>query len=141
MASNLGTSKEFIYSYIEYLNAAGVFSLLPRDRKGLRAVRKPAKVYLENPNLFGAVLSKAEVSAQAGAIRESFFLNQVGATCRLLADPQADFATESGQRFEVGGRSKRNRPSRRGPDTWIAVDDTDVGSGRRIPLWLFGFLY
>ena len=26
-------------------------------------------------------------------------------------------------------------------DSFLAVDDTDVGYGNRIPLWLFGFLY
>ena len=27
------------------------------------------------------------------------------------------------------------------PDSYLAVDDTEVGSGCRIPLWQFGFLY
>ena len=27
------------------------------------------------------------------------------------------------------------------PDSFLAVDDTEVGAGSRIPLWLFGFLY
>ena len=28
-----------------------------------------------------------------------------------------------------------------GPDSYLAVDDTEIGSGARIPLWMFGFLY
>jgi len=27
------------------------------------------------------------------------------------------------------------------PDSYLAVDDVEVGRGNRIPLWLFGFLY
>ena len=27
------------------------------------------------------------------------------------------------------------------PDIYLAVDDTEIGSGARIPLWMFGFLY
>ncbi len=27
------------------------------------------------------------------------------------------------------------------PDSYLAVDDTEIGSGARIPLWMFGFLY
>ena len=27
------------------------------------------------------------------------------------------------------------------PDSFLAVDDTEVGHGNRIPLWMFGFLY
>lgn len=26
-------------------------------------------------------------------------------------------------------------------DSYLAVDDTEIGSGARIPLWMFGFLY
>ncbi|MCC5808214.1 MAG: hypothetical protein JJU00_17940 [Opitutales bacterium] len=26
------------------------------------------------------------------------------------------------------------------PDAFLALDDLETGSGRRIPLWLFGFL-
>jgi hypothetical protein len=27
------------------------------------------------------------------------------------------------------------------PDSYIAVDDIEIGHHNRIPLWLFGFLY
>ena len=27
------------------------------------------------------------------------------------------------------------------PNSFLAVDGTEVGRGNRIPLWLFGFLY
>lgn len=27
------------------------------------------------------------------------------------------------------------------PDSYLAVDYTEIGFGNRIPLWLFGFLY
>lgn len=27
------------------------------------------------------------------------------------------------------------------PDSYLAIDDVEYGTGKRIPLWLFGFLY
>ena len=27
------------------------------------------------------------------------------------------------------------------PDSYLAIDDMEVGSGNKIPLWMFGFLY
>ena len=27
------------------------------------------------------------------------------------------------------------------PDSYLAVDDTEIGVGNRIPLWMFGLLY
>ena len=44
-------------------------------------------------------------------------------------------------RFEVGGSGKAFEQIKDEPDSFLAVDDTEVGAGSRIPLWLFGFLY
>ncbi len=27
------------------------------------------------------------------------------------------------------------------PDSFVAYDDVEIGTGNKIPLWLFGFLY
>lgn len=43
--------------------------------------------------------------------------------------------------FEVGGPSKTGEQIRGLPGAYIAADDIKEGSGNRIPLWLFGFLY
>jgi predicted AAA+ superfamily ATPase len=141
MAGNLGISKEYVYSYLDYLRRAGLFSFLASDARGFKALRKPAKVYLDNPNLFAAILDEVALSSQVGAVRESFFLNQMSPVVPVEADPQLDFRTADGVGFEVGGRSK-GTPRRRGTDDgWVASDGLEVGAGRRIPLWMFGFLY
>lgn len=43
--------------------------------------------------------------------------------------------------FEVGGRSKTFAQIADAPDSYLAVDDTEIGSRHRIPLWMFGLLY
>ena len=43
--------------------------------------------------------------------------------------------------FEVGGHGKTFDQIADVPDSFLAVDDVEVGRGNRIPLWLFGFLY
>ncbi|MGM9750084.1 MAG: hypothetical protein ACI3ZH_03605 [Candidatus Cryptobacteroides sp.] len=43
--------------------------------------------------------------------------------------------------FEVGGAGKSFEQIKDEPDSFLAVDGTEVGTGSRIPLWLFGFLY
>ena len=141
MARALGTSKEYVYAYIEHLQRANLFALLPPQGRGLRTARKPARIYPSHPNLFAAVLGSEGLRAHVGAVREAFFLSQVGLVERLSADPRVDFRTDSGLRFEVGGRSKGAGQLAGGEDGWLAVDDTEVGSGRRVPLWLFGFLF
>ena len=41
----------------------------------------------------------------------------------------------------MGGKGKTFDQIADVPDSYLAVDDTEVGYGNRIQLWLFGFLY
>jgi hypothetical protein len=41
----------------------------------------------------------------------------------------------------VGGHNKSFDQIKDVPDSFLAIDDTEVGYGNRIPLWMFGFLY
>ena len=43
--------------------------------------------------------------------------------------------------FEVGGKGKTFDQIADLPDSYLAIDYTEVGHGNRIPLWLFGILY
>lgn len=43
--------------------------------------------------------------------------------------------------FEIGERSKTQRQIQNTAQSYIAADDMESGSGRKIPLWIFGFLY
>ena len=141
MARALGTSREYVYQFMEHLARARLLALLPPAGRGLRAVRKPARVFLDDLNVFVSILGTEGTRAHIGAVRETFFLQQVGTVAPLFADPKVDFRTSEGLRFEVGGRSKTATQLEGDPNAWLVVDDTEVGSGHRVPLWLFGFLY
>ena len=43
--------------------------------------------------------------------------------------------------FEVGGRNKGASQIRGLKNAYLAIDDIETGQGKRIPLWLLGFLY
>ncbi len=43
--------------------------------------------------------------------------------------------------FEVGGKKKNFDQIADVADSFLAVDDTEVGHGNRIPLWMFGMVY
>ena len=43
--------------------------------------------------------------------------------------------------FEVGGRKKRFTQIKDMPQSYVVADDLECGTGNRIPLWLFGFMY
>lgn len=138
LSSQLGISKEFIYTYIEELEKANLFSLLYPRTKGLKLVRKPQKIYLENTNLFYLIEHEKGFTIERGNIRETFFLNQVGKVRKLSYSEEADFLDFKGIKYEIGGKNKQVLSSE---NIIYALDGLTVGFKNRIPLWLFGFLY
>ena len=43
--------------------------------------------------------------------------------------------------FEVGGRGKTKKQIKNIDDSFIVSADIEIGTGTKIPLWLFGFIY
>lgn len=43
--------------------------------------------------------------------------------------------------FEVGCKNKDAGQIKDKENAWLALDNIEIGHGRRIPLWLFGFIY
>lgn len=96
------------------------------------------KVFLGDPNLMSALVPHPDV----GAIRETYFVNQLRAAGHEVVTPsQGDFVVDTKHLFEVGGAKKTFAQIKDIADSYLAVDDTEVGRGAKIPLWLFGFLY
>ena len=76
-----------------------------------------------------------------GTLRETFFLNQLDNCHEVLLPPTGDFFIDRQYLFEVGGRSKTFEQIKDIPDSYLAVDGTEIGHHNRIPLWMFGLLY
>ena len=138
MSAQLGISKEYTYNYIDELQKAGLFILLYPKAQGFRLLRKPQKIYLENPNLFYLIGEEEGFAIEKGSIRETFFINQVSAAVKLYFSESVDFVDDSGKQFEIGGKNKKVVSS---IEPFLVMDDITVGFKNRIPLWLFGFLY
>jgi predicted AAA+ superfamily ATPase len=141
MSSALGVSREYMYLYLDYLTSAGLFnSIYPRGA-GFRLVRKPSKIYLENPNLFYALGERERLVVETGAIRESFFLNQLNKDHKLVYPKKGDFLVDNQYLFEVGGREKGAKQIVDYKNSFLAADNLEIGIKNKIPLYLFGFLY
>jgi predicted AAA+ superfamily ATPase len=144
LSSQLGISKEYIYTYIDELQKAGLFILLWPKAGGFKLLRKPQKIYLENVNLFALVEELKGLSIEKGSLRETFFLNQASSATRLYFSEEADFIDIKGRFFEIGGRSKQGynaKLTEKHKNYFIVCDDIKVGFKNKIPLWIFGFLY
>lgn len=142
MSRDLKVSKEYLYTYMDSLERAGlIIGLLPAET-GYRLVRKPSKIYMENTNLLRAVAGDVGMSTQVGAVREAFFAHQVrSAGLHITIPTRGDFLVERKFLFEIGGKAKKRKQIKEAQDAYVVRDDIEVGFDRDIPLWLFGFLY
>ena len=97
--------------------------------------KKPSKVYMYNSNLMYPI---RPMEVNAGAVRESFFYNQLLKDNKLNEGiKNAHFLVNTMYNFRI----EENMKVKNNPDMYYAVDKTEIGEGNMIPLWLFGFLY
>ena len=119
------------------LQRGGLLMLLGDNTKSLDNLSRPDKIYLNNPTLMYALTPRVDV----GTLRETFFLNQVSQSHDVRYPVAGDFFVDRRFLFEVGGKGKTFEQIKDQPDSFLALDDTEVGRGNRIPLWMFGLLY
>ncbi len=107
----------------------------------MKNIDKPEKIYLANTNLMYIT------TPDIGNVRETFFVNQMGKyylqqnrlnNKGIYVSTKGDFYLEERYICEVGGKSKSFKQIKDIENSFIA-DDIELGFGKKIPLWLFGF--
>ena len=133
----LSTNNELGLKMLYALDKAKILSLLTSRTKSYKALCKPAKVFLGNTNLMHALCP----SVDRGNERETFFLSQLSVLHETKHPQKGDCLVDDKYLFEIGGRKKTFGQIADVSDSFLAVADTEIGHGNRIPLWLFGFIY
>jgi predicted AAA+ superfamily ATPase len=138
IAQKLNLGRETVIHFLQSLEKARLLNLLNKSTKGIAALQKPDKIYLENTNFSYALKSKPDV----GTIRETFFLNQIrNAGLPISQATKGDFLVDEKWTFEIGGKGKSTTQIKEVKNAFIVSDQLERGALNRIPLWLFGFLY
>ena len=133
----LVTNNELGLRMLYALDKAQLLSLLTSKVKNYKLLYKPDKIYLGNTNLMHVLCP----SVDKGNERETFFYSLLRVAHDVKYPQQGDFLVDDCYLFEVGGRKKTYDQIADVANGFLAVDDTEVGHGHRIPLWLFGFIY
>jgi len=133
ISADVQTSRATIMNYLRYLKNARIINLLFSNGNE-DEIKKPDLVYLHNTNLMYAI-DPANISNNT--LRQTFFYNQIGYQHQVKSSGKAVFKVNDLYHFSVG--NKYTVPV--DDDSYAAADMIELGSGRIIPLWLFGFLY
>ena len=133
----LETGRDQGLKMLKALQRAGLLALL--DSKGLKLnnLSKPEKIYVDNTNLMAALVPHVNI----GVERETFFYSQARKDHVVAYTGTGDFVVDGRWTFEVGGTGKGFTQIADLPDSYVVNDETTIGHGNKIPLWLFGFLY
>ncbi len=138
LSERIGINRATLLSYLHYLREAHLTKHLYRDGAGMSRLQKPDKIFLENTNLAYVLATER---ANIGNLRETFFFNQLHYHHTVEYPEKGDFTVDKKYFFEIGGKGKDNRQIYSLNNAYIAADDIEYGSGNKIPLWMFGFLY
>lgn len=136
LAQKIEINRNTLYQYLYYLAKGDVFILLDSKTRGDNIFVKPQKIYLKNPNLNYCYCDIQQI----GTIKETFFANQLFEH-QLLYPNRGDFLVDNAYVFEIGGKNKTIKQIKNIENSYLVIDDIEIGSENKIPLWLFGFLY
>lgn len=132
------TDHRTLLKYLYYLDKAEVINLLQKEAVGNVLLRKPDKIYLNNTNLAYAI---SQALTDTGNLRETFFYNQLKNNHQVTYPPRGDFMIDRQYIFELGGRNKDFSQIEGIDNAYVVADEIELGVGKKIPLWMFGFLY
>lgn len=130
--------------YLAKLDDVGLIKLLMQNASSVKAVDKPEKIFLANPNL---MYTK---KTNASNLRETFFINQLDNYYKnnnafndagIVVRKQGDFFCQEKYTFAVGESNKDFQQIKGIENAFVVSDELEIGCEDKVPLWLFGFLY
>lgn len=127
-----------LYKYFNFLENAELITLLKSESKGAKIFHKPEKILLNNTNINFAINNE---NVEIGTIREIFFCNQLSYLYNMNYHGKADFIVDKQFVFEIGGKNKNKKQISSIENSFLAVDEIEIGFANKIPLWILGFLY
>ncbi len=140
LSAEMQLNRASTLKYLHYLNKAALTNQLLVPNKGMSLLTKPEKVYLNNTNLI-YTLNPDDTTISTGNIRETFFFNQLKVKHAVNLPKQGDFLIDKKYMFEVGGKNKSFEQIKDVKNSFVVIDDVEIGAQNKIPLWLFGLMY
>jgi predicted AAA+ superfamily ATPase len=142
IAKHLGLDHKTIQHYLQILQQTGMAELISSPQAGSQLLKTTEKIYLDNPNIYQAIVTEIGHDYQVGTVRELFFIKMLkNAGYNVHYSKTGDFIVDD-VIFEVGGKSKtRKQLKQTTQEAYLVKDDTLYGGKSEIPLHLFGFLY
>lgn len=76
-----------------------------------------------------------------GTQRETFVASQLCVEHKISMPVAGDFLVDGKYTLEVGGKGKGYKQIKGIKNSFVVVDDCEIGFENKIPMWLFGLMY
>lgn len=133
LANDIGTSRATVMNYIKDLEEARLINMVYKE--GEEFPKKPAQIMIHNTNLLYAISSR---NAEEQEVMETFFTNSLWRHHSVNKGKRSGSYIVDGHLINVCDRTRRFKQQ---DGVYYARYNTEVGHGKDIPLWLFGFLH
>lgn len=138
LSSYLELNKSTVLSYLNGMQKAELLHLLYTDNKSVTKMQKPDKIYIHNTNMLQALA----LNSQTGTLRECFVVNQLSVNHEIeYGKNVGDFKVDGRIILEIGGGSKSFEQIADIPDSYVLADSMEFPIGKKLPIWLVGFIY
>jgi predicted AAA+ superfamily ATPase len=134
LSNEVETSRATIMNYLNYLNQAQLINLL-FDTSDNQA-KKPSYIYMQNPNL---VYSVYNGDVEQEILNKTFFYNQVAYNNSVNYCKDGDFLVNESHIFHINNENSASKQNN--SNHYQIKNMLEIGTGKQIPLWLFGFLH
>jgi len=135
LSREFGVSEPTLYTYLDILDKTAIFKSM--RKKSTKISKKPQKLLFANTNILSAYANKINLDLDVGVLRETFFVNCFE---NIFYSDIGDFQVDE-YIFEVGGKNKSFKQVKDFENSFLAIDIDFSSNDKKIPLWLFGFLY
>lgn len=142
ISKNIGLDIKTVENYLKILYETGLVELVAENKSGSNLLKNAEKIYLDNWDVYRAIIEDIGYSLHTGTLREIFFVKMIkNSGAHIYFSAHGDFEV-NGKVFEVGGKNKDMKQIKNNvKESYIVKDDVLYGNTHEIPLYLFGFLY
>lgn len=142
ISKHLGVDNKTVENYLNILNETGLVCLIKEMKAGSNLLKGTEKIYLDNSNIYKAIIEEIGYEYRKGTVREIFFIKMLqNSGEKVYYSRIGDFRVRD-YNFEVGGKHKQKKQIRENlQNSYLVKDDILFSAGNIIPLYLFGFLY
>ena len=142
ISKHIGLDNKTVENYLNILQETGLVCLVKENKAGSSLLKGTEKIYLDNFNIYKAIIEEIGYEYSKGTVREIFFIKMLqNSGEKVFYSKIGDFRVQD-YNFEIGGKSKKKKQIKDNlQNSYLVKDDILYSTRNVIPLYLFGFLY